>query len=190
MYKGQYLICRTHLTANDLFWVWRVKHNTGVNHPDFLPAEIKLRTWSLTSSSLFSFSGFLSLMSVGSELSSSRSRLYSVDLTGELSHLRRLLGNQMKQSEFKAKTCIPSMRGKTRKNQFTISFGFAPDWLKITRLLWLVTAWRTNYLKEKSRQPWKEREKSRETRSVIVSVLVQQWLGSNNDRNFVGNLME
>lgn len=47
-------------------------------------------------------------MSAGSELSSSRSRLYSVDLTGELSHLRRLLGNQMKQSELKAKTCIPS----------------------------------------------------------------------------------
>ena len=115
MYKGQYLICRTHLTTNDLFWVWRVKHNTGVNHPDFLPAEIKLRTWSLTSSSLFSFSGFLSLMRVGSELSSSRSRLYSVDLTGELSHLRRLLGNQLNNLNSKQKHASRPCAGKRAK---------------------------------------------------------------------------
>ena len=55
-------------------------------------------------------------MSVGSELSSSRSRLYSVDLTGELSHLRRLLGNQINQLELEVKTSIPSKAQKTRES--------------------------------------------------------------------------
>lgn len=80
----------------------------------FSQQKLKLK-W-FTSSSLFSLSGFLSLMSVGSELSSSRSRLYSVDLTGELSHLRRLLGNQINQLELEVKTSIPSKAQKTRES--------------------------------------------------------------------------
>jgi len=69
-------------------------------------------------------------MTVGSELSSSRSRLYSVDLTGELSHLRRLLGKQVNQLELEVETYIPSQAPKTARKSCHDWLWICSDWLE------------------------------------------------------------